>query len=389
MTPNPPSPARPAKILVRGVNWLGDAVMSTPALLRLREAHPQPQIAILTPAKLADLWRHHPAIDSIWPIAERESAWSVGRRLRGETFDLAVVLPNSFRSALEVWLARIPMRVGYRGQWRRGLLTQAIAARSGNVPMRKRSGGEVRRLIQINPAPAVQEFSNAAHHIHQYLHLVNCLGASSKPVAPQVVVTEDEVKDFLVRRQLESNGSRPLFGLCPGAEYGPAKRWPAERFVAAACEIQRRTGCQWLIFGGGSETSLAESIRTQIHEAASRLSPMANRQSPILFVQNLAGQTTLRELAAGLKACRVLLTNDSGPMHLAAAVGTRVVALFGSTSPMLTGPGLTGDARHSVLQARVPCAPCFRRRCPIDFRCMNGIRVEEVIEAVVRDFLED
>ncbi|MBI2947414.1 MAG: lipopolysaccharide heptosyltransferase II [Verrucomicrobia bacterium] len=376
----------PAKILVRGVNWLGDAVMSTPALSRCREAHPEAHIALLTPAKLAELWQHHPAVDSIWPIADKETAWSVGRRLRRETFDLAVVLPNSFRSALEVWLARIPIRIGYQGQWRRGLLTQAVASRSAAVPMRKRSEREIRHLIQSKTVPqafAATNSTNSAHHIHQYLHLMSYAGASSEPVPPRLVVTEAEVKAFWERWQIAANDSRPLFGLNPGAEYGPAKRWPAERFVEAAVEIQRQTNCHWIIFGVQAESELAASIAAQIQAAVQPQSPIANRPLPTPSVHNLAGRTTLRELAAGLKACRVLLTNDSGPMHVAAALGTPVVALFGSTSPVLTGPGLPGEGRHSLLQAEVPCAPCFRRRCPIDFRCMNGISVEAVVEAVV------
>ena len=127
------------RILVRGVNWLGDAVMSTPALLRLRQARPQAHITLLTLDKLADLWRHHPAIDTVITFTRNDAVWQVARRLRSEQFHWAVVLPNSWRSALEVWLARIPQRLGYAGQGRATLLTQAIKPRPGAVRMRKRS----------------------------------------------------------------------------------------------------------------------------------------------------------------------------------------------------------------------------------------------------------
>jgi heptosyltransferase-2 len=158
--------------------------------------------------------------------------------------------------------------------------------------------------------------------------------------------------------------------LNPGAEYGPAKRWPPERFVAAAREIHQATACQWLILGGPADVSLAASIATELGPSAGE-------------TLNFAGRTNLRDLCAVLKACRVLLTNDTGPMHLAAAVGTPVVVPFGSTSPELTGPGLPGDSRHRLLRAVVPCSPCFRRQCPIDFRCMNSIQVEQVVAGVL------
>jgi len=163
---------------------------------------------------------------------------------------------------------------------------------------------------------------------------------------------------------------QPVFGMAPGAEYGPAKRWLADRFIAAAREVQKLTSCAWLIFGGANDAQIAGQIEPAIRHSS-------------FAIRNLCGQTSLRELMALLKSCRVLLTNDSGPMHVAAALGVPVVAPFGSTSPELTGPGLPGDPRHRPLKSGVPCSPCFRRECPIDFRCMNGIRVESAVTAVV------
>ncbi len=407
------------RILVRGANWLGDAVMSTPALLRLREARPQAHLSLLTPEKLADLWHHHPAVDAVLSFSPDESVWRLGRQLRQQHFDLALVLPNSPRSALEVWLARIPQRIGYAGLWRNWFLTRRVPPRPGAARMRKRSVSEIRRLIAASgernqssvashksqvsgPPPSTinhepSAVPRAAHHIHQYLHLVGALGASTAPLTPRLHVSDQEAEAAGRRLGLliEPPDARPLFGLNAGAEYGPAKRWPRERFVAAAIELHRRSNCRWIIFGGPSDLDLAADITTELTEALrpsdgepsiSRDIPQPSTLNPPPSsppVLNLAGRTTLRELCAVLKLCRVLLTNDTGPMHVAAAVGTPVVVPFGSTSPELTGPGWPGDSRHVLLQAGVPCAPCFLRECPIDFRCMNSLPVERVVEAVL------
>jgi heptosyltransferase-2 len=303
-------------------------------------------------------------------FAGKESVWSIGRRLRAEKFDTALILPNSTRSALEAWLAGIPQRLGYGGAGRSWLLTQAIRPRADALPMRKRSVPEIRKLIQAPPATS-GPVPAAAHHLHHYLHLVSALGAQPEPLPPLIHVTAAEVQDVHRRFALESGG-RTFFGLNAGAEYGPAKRWPRERFVAVARELQQRTKCQWILFGGPADVELAGHISDQVQAAAT---------APVL---NLAGRTSLRELCAALQTCRVLLTNDTGPMHVAAAVGTPVVALFGSTSPELTGPGLPGDDRHQLLKSNAPCAPCFLRACPIDFRCLNGVGVESVVAAVLR-----
>ena len=367
---NPPmandSPPSPRRILVRGVNWLGDAVMSTPALLRLRERFPGAHVALLTPEKLRDLWLKHPAVDETIAFAPGEGALAVGRKLRAGGFDLALVLPNSPRSALDVWLARIPRRIGYARPWRNWFLTQAVPTRPGHVEMHKRSVAEINELIRRpgkqTPPPA------SAHQMHEYLHLVSVLGANPGPLAPRLEIGDDEVQAVKKKFGL---GDGLMFGLNPGAEYGPAKRWPADRFIAAAKEIQKRTGCTWLIFGGRGDVALAGEMEVEI-------------QNPKSETRNVAGRTSLRELGALFKSCRVLLTNDTGPMHLAAAVGTPVVVPFGSTSPELTGPGLPGNTGPGLIKADAPCSPCFLRECPIDFRCMTGISVGQVVDAVMR-----
>lgn len=430
---SPSSEFQPRRILVRGVNWLGDAVMTLPALQRLRDRFPEANVTLLTPAKLADLWREHPAIDMVVPFSAGESPFTIARRLRdpesgdgvstkpsrvparpglltqsygvlnslweaaagvvSDRFDLALVLPNSPRSALEVWLARVPRRVGYAQPWRNWMLTQPVAARLGAVEMHKRSSGEIRRLIdttttQHSPGDRLREESNVhsatAHHLHHYLQLAAVLGADPTPLAPRLEVTDNEVRQAAAKFGLADVAGRPftLLGLNPGAEYGPAKRWPAESFVETAALVQRRTPCRWLVFGGRTEAALAEKIAADIVYEAER-PPSSGKLPPDRAAVNLAGKTSLRELMALLKLCRVLLTNDTGPMHVAAALGTPVVVPFGSTSPELTGPGLPNDPQHRLLKSDAACAPCFLRECPVDFRCMKGISAERVATAVL------
>ena len=362
----------PRRILVRGVNWLGDAVMSTPALQRLREALPAAQITLLTHEKLANLWQRHPSLDAVMTFSPGESPWSVARRLRAEHFHTALVLPNSPRSAMEVWLARIPQRVGYARPWCSWLLTQALGPRPGKLHMPRRSVSEVKRLIRLPAAApsfaAARPPDHAVHQIHDYLHLTATLGANPAPLPPRLEITAAELRE--AEEALLPPPLPPvLLGLNPGAEYGPAKRWPAENFATVAREVSRKIGnCTWLVFGGPADQQVCSEV--------ARLAGGG--------LLNLAGKTSLRQLMALLKLCRVVLTNDSGPMHVAAALGTPVVVPFGSTSPELTAPGLPGDPRHQLLTSAAPCAPCFRRACPIDFRCMTGISPERVMEAVLR-----
>ena len=360
------------KILVRGTNWLGDAVMTTPALLRLREKFPGEYISILTAEKLRELWVNHPAVNETIPFAPRKSIFSIGKKLRAEKFDLALVLPNSPRSAMEVFFAGIPQRIGYARPWRNFFLTQAVASRAEAVKMHKRSVGEIKKLIAENPESRIRnpEIQKSAHQIFEYLNLAAALGANAKPLPPQLFVTPEEIEAAKIKFGLDKI-TQPIFGLNPGAEYGPAKRWPVEKFSAAAKEIQRQTNCAWILFGGKSDAAITNQIESVI-----------GNQQPAVF--NLAGKTSLRELMALLKLCRVLLTNDTGPMHVAAAFGTPVIVPFGSTSPELTGPVCRATPQNQLLISDAPCSPCFLRECPIDFRCLNGISVERVVEAVLQ-----
>jgi heptosyltransferase-2 len=358
--------------------------MTTPALCRLREHLPAAHITLLTPSWLAPLWENHPAVDSILTFTPGENPLRVAGRLRPEQFDVAVILPNSPRSALETWLAGIPRRVGYGRRWRNWLLTDRVASRAEVVRMRKRSAREVRRLVSKAVPQHFDEslFPPGAHQIHDHLALAGALGADASPLPPKLVITPEETKAVETKFNLGGfiKTGQPLLGLNPGAEYGPAKRWPIERFAAVAGSVHARTGAACLVFGGQGEIPLAASLEAALRERGGTGSQKS------LPLKNVCGQTTLRELMVLLTFCRALLTNDTGPMHVAAALGTSVVALFGSTAPELTGPGLPGQPMHRLLRVPAACAPCFQRVCPIDFRCMTGISIERAVEEVIQAF---
>jgi len=362
----------PRRLLVRGVNWLGDAVMTTPALQRLRERFPEAEITILTHGKIADMYRSQPFVDHVLTFATGEGVWTVARRLASRAFDTALILPNSPRSALEAWLAHISRRIGYSRPWRTWLLTHSVAPQFTGITTRKRSVREIRRLARL-PMPNPEQqcpVPTEAHHLHQYLRLVAALGADPNPIAPRLEMPPAELEDLKSRWQariqdqfkLDPSAPGLWFGLNPSAAYGPAKRWPVENFAEVVRLVSAKRPAVWLAFGPASDTTVCDEI--------------ARRSGGTVL--NLAGRTSVRELMGLLKLCRFLLTNDSGPLHLAAALGTPVVALFGSTSPELTGPGLPGDPRHHILHRLAPCSPCFRRTCPIDFRCMTAITANEV-----------
>jgi heptosyltransferase-2 len=310
---------RPFKILIRSSNWLGDAVMSSEAVRRIKYGRPDCVLTILTPSKLADFWRLVPEVDEVLTIDPGESIFHVSSKVRSR-FEVAIVFPNSPRVALEAWLAGIPRRVGYSRRWRDGFLNQLIPEPKKPHPL--------------------------SHQKLHYLRIADQLGAEMTDPLNEIFSWKPEAA---------------LAGLCPGAEYGPAKRWPD--FGAAAGELSKRLGLHWLIFGTGRERSISEKIAGSL---GSR-------------VTDLTGRTTLLELVAQLRRCEVLLTNDTGTMHLAAFLGVPTVSIFGSTEPQLTGP--IGEG-HIVLRHHVECSPCFLRECPLDFRCMRAVTVEEVVRVV-------
>ncbi len=357
----------PQHIVVRSVNWLGDAVMTTPALRRLRQRFPSARIELLTPAKLADLWTGHPDLDGILAFQKGDNVLAVARQLRERRFDLAILFPNSHRVALEAWCARIPRRFGIARPWRNLLLNQVVESPAGIATTRKRTPEEIQSRLRNAALPPEPAPGPESHHTAHYLRLVAGLGADPTPVAPFLTVSTAEQN--ALRRRWDLDPQRTWVGINPGAEYGAAKRWPAANFAASARLLAAEGNRGFLLFGGPADRTLAEGIAAEIGSAAP--------------VRILAGKTSLRELCTGLSICSVVLTNDTGPMHVAAAVGTPVVVPFGSTSIELTGPGLPGETKHRLLRpSNAPCAPCFLRECPIDFRCMASHTVERVTQSV-------
>jgi lipopolysaccharide heptosyltransferase II len=320
------SDLKPFRILIRSSNWLGDAVMSVPAVRAIKNGRPDVHVTISAPNKIAPMWKLIPEVDAIIPLPEG-SLLSVVRLLKQQMpFDVAILFPNSLRVALETWLSGIPRRVGYRGHCRSWLMNQTVR--------------EPRK-----PGPP-------EHHSLRFLRIARECGAETSNVeVPKTNQTSN------IEHQM-------LIGLCPGAEYGPAKRWLAERFAEAAAKITAQSSAQWILLGTKNDAAIGEQIAAAIGD----------------HCVNRIGQTTLDQLIDELRQCRLLLTNDTGTMHLAALLGVPVVAVFGSTEPRLTGPLGNG---HTILRHHVECSPCFLRECPIDFRCMKAITTDEVAGAVL------
>ncbi|MDQ6912442.1 MAG: lipopolysaccharide heptosyltransferase II [Verrucomicrobiota bacterium] len=311
-------PLKPFRILIRGTNWLGDSVISTAAVRAIKRGRPDAHVTVATPANLAPVWKLVSEVDDVVPLPNK-SLFVVSALLKKQTpFDVAILFPNSLRSALEVWLAAIPRRVGYRGHSRSWFLNQIVPEPDARGPIK--------------------------HQVHRYLHLAKEIGASVEPEP--------------IRGLLRPNKSSKI-GLCPGAEYGPAKRWLPERFAEVAAAIDG----QWILFGTDKDAEIGKTIENSLGEKC----------------VNRIGKTTLEELISELRECRLLLTNDTGTMHLATLLGVPVVAVFGSTEDRLTGP-LGAD--NVVMRHHVECSPCFLRECPIDFRCMKSVTSEEVVAAI-------
>ena len=345
------------RILIRATNWIGDSVMSMPAVQRLRELAPRAYIAMLCPGKLTDLWRHNPFLNEVIPFGDRPDL----RVLRDHEFDVAVIFPNSFRSAWECKRAGIHRRVGFAGHWRRFLLTDVVRLPRTERPVYKT------KTVAGKTFP-IKVFRSLRHQSEQYLDIISYLGGNSEPVPPRIYLAVEEMPPL--NKFLRDDG-RPVVAINAGAEYGPAKRWPVERFAETAIKVSHHANNRWLILGGPQDVEIADRIEAKLRDAGLGESS----------VINVAGNTTLLDLCTLLRFSKLLLTNDTGPMHIAAAIGTSVISIWGSTSPELTGP-LT--SRSTVIRHPVECSPCFLRECPIDFRCMEGVQVDEVVKAVLK-----
>jgi lipopolysaccharide heptosyltransferase II len=358
---------QPFRILIRSSNWLGDAIMSVPAIRAIKNGRPDAHVTIATPAKIAPLWKLVPEVDAMIPLTSN-SVLAAVRSIRARPrFDVAILFPNSLRVALEARLSGIRRRIGYRGHSRGWLLNQIIRA----PQLSPREHQSVRYLRIARRCGALTEKSLDEKSPSVQLRKDSRAGSTTlnsesfREQPPQSVDANQQSTTChadVERRRI--NYQLAKLALCPGAEYGPAKRWLPERFAEVAVKVAAQVPVQWVLFGTLKDVEIGEQIAAGLGDAC----------------VNQIGQTTLDQLILALDECRLLLTNDTGTMHLASLLGIPVVAIFGSTEPGLTGP--LGDC-DIVLRHHVECSPCFLRRCPIDFRCMKGVAVHEVVDAVL------
>jgi heptosyltransferase II len=334
--------------LIVAPQWIGDAVMSEPLLARLAGRGEQLTVAALP--WVAPVYRAMPQVGEVieWPFAHGRLDWATRRRLAGELsgrFDAAYVLPNSLKSALIPFLARIPRRVGYRGEGRYGLLNERLPNPSDERP------------------PMVAFYSALAG------------GAAEANERPRLCFSDEALAEATRAARVERGA---YWAFAPGAEYGPAKCWPAEHYAALARALHRAHGQPVLLLGSGKEAALCE----QIARGGDNDSDAACRV--------LAGKTSLIDAMALIAAARGVVSNDSGLMHVAAALGVPQVAVFGSTSPEHTPP-LNPRARVLWLkeELQLDCAPCFDRVCRFGHtRCLTGVSAQRV-ETALNDALRD
>ena len=316
--------------------------MATPILTDVRKAYPEAHITAMCRTPICDLLKEDLDIDELFcftkvnAFGRRSDRRNIIEKIRKGSYDLGILLTHSFSSAWLFWRGNVKRRLGYRGNLRNPLLTDKI-----DFP----------------------ENVKEQHLVNTYKRLLGPLGVPVSETRPRLFLKDKELEE--ARGLLKKLGVSPktrLVGINPGAAYGSAKCWLPERFRAVTEKLLKLDDVQIIYFGDAATAPLVKEICQGL---------------PVL---NLAGLTTLRELASLIKLCSVLLTNDSGPMHIAAAVGTPLVALFGSTNEIVTGPYKTG----TVIHKHVDCSPCYKRVCPIDFRCMKRIKTDEVYEALVK-----
>lgn len=350
-TKNEQHPARAEEtFLIRGTNWVGDAVMSLPAVRELRRHHPGARLRLIIRPELAGLYRWVPEVDEVVEYRRRPGLAGMrdmlrfARMVRDRRSTVYLCLQNAFEAALLGRLAGVPSRVGYALDGRSALLTRPV------------------------PVPAAIQ---RRHQVYYYLQLLFLAGLSGVDYlqepgfAPDMSIRRTPAMEEIAGRWSDELGfdrRAPLIGIHAGAFYGSAKRWPPERFAELIQALRPAVAAQFLLFGSAGEKPLADEIMARAGGAG---------------VTSLCGRTSLAELVALCGSCRLFISNDSGPMHLAAALRVPQLALFGSTDPVATGPF---SPRAIYLKKPVECSPCFLRQCPIDLRCFQALTVAEVFQ---------
>jgi heptosyltransferase II len=336
------------KIMIRATNWVGDAILALPALRAVRGKFPNAHIAIVARPYVADIYREQSICDDLIPYDPKgqHRGWKgrelLARQLRARKFDVALLLQNAFDAAWLAWRAGVPQRIGYARDGRSLLLTKAVPVpKPGEIP---------------------------AHEKFYYLELLRRAGwIDSLPDETHIqlrVSDEARQRADLALREAGARSNALRIAVGAGASYGSAKCWPPERFAKALNEILSHSDADVVLFGTAAEVTVSAAIASEL------------RRAPI----DLTGKTPIAELPALLSKCHLFLGNDSGAMHVAAAVGLPVVAVFGPTDPDGTAPV---TPRASIVQQKPYCSPCFLRRCPTDHRCMKAV-TPEMVEAAMR-----
>lgn len=337
----------PKKIVVRMPNWIGDLVMATPILADLRAAYPSAHITAMCRTPTGELLKSDPAVDALLCFTKgggTKNGQGIIEQLREGQYDLGILLTHSLSSAWWFWRGQVKRRIGYESNGRRWLLSESV------------------------------RFPKEMAHQHlvlTYKSLLAPLGLKVSDTPPRLYFSREE--ELSSRSLLWQKGipeKAKIVGINPGATYGSAKCWLPSRFRKVSELLLTHEEIYLVFFGDQATKDLVGEICWGL---------------PPSRVVNLAGVTSLRELVSGIAICDLLLTNDSGPMHVADAVGTELVALFGSTSDVVTGPYRCGKVIHK----RVECSPCYERTCPLDFRCMKRIEVDEVYEAVMQQLYQN
>lgn len=345
------------RIVVRGTNWVGDAVMTVPALRELRRLFPGAHITLATRSSSAGLFVDADFVDDLQVHVETGILSTIGqvREWRKRDFDLAVLLPNSFESALVAFLAGVRTRAGF--------------------------GTDGRRLLLTHPLELPQ-WRSTRHEVFYYLEVIEQLGkllnvSSSAGTAGTVHERDGSLRvsaarrsaalDLLRRHGVAAHSGRkvgPIVALCPGSINSQAKRWPAERYAVLADRFIRNLEAQVLLIGSKDELEVSQEVAGLMSEKA----------------VILTGQTNLEQAVAVLSEVDLLVTNDTGPAHIASALGRPTLVIFGPTNPLTTAPF---SAAGAIIRRPPDCAPCMLRECPIDHRCMTAISPDEVFDRAV------
>ncbi|MCK4534576.1 MAG: lipopolysaccharide heptosyltransferase II [Syntrophobacterales bacterium] len=335
-------PERIKNILVRGTNWIGDVIMSLPAVSSVRRTFPHARIVVLAKPWVAQLYRACPDVDDVIVFQSPGIHDGIGGKirlaaqLRKEKFDLAVLLQNAIEAAIVAWLARIPLRAGYNSDCRGFLLTHSVK--------------KTRAIRKI-------------HQIGYYLEMVEALGFGTSGRDINIVPGDDyspAAKKILTEHNIKEKDT--LIGIAPGASYGPAKMWFPERFAAVADRLADEFSARIILFGSAGDREKTDLVQR-------------HSKNPMI---NLAGETTLKEAIGLISECNLFISNDSGLMHLAGALNIPLIAIFGSTNPTTTSPA---GRRSVVIYKNVSCSPCLKETCPTDFRCMDLIGADDVYDA--------